>query len=87
MGLHVRCGIEDNIWTQRRDRKMGSVEQIAQLVRISREFGRDIATGKEAREIYRIGNFYKDADATLAANGFTPNRSSGQIGFTRHAAA
>jgi uncharacterized protein (DUF849 family) len=87
MGLHVRCGIEDNIWTQRRDRKMGSVEQIAQLVRISREFGRDIATGKEAREIYRIGTFYKDADATLAANGFTPNRSSGQIGFTRHAAA
>src|SRR4026207_1093796 len=34
MGLHVRCGIEDNIWTQRRDRKMGSVEQIEQLVRI-----------------------------------------------------
>ena len=49
MGLHVRCGIEDNIWTQQRDRKMGSVEQIEQLVRISREFGREIASAKEAR--------------------------------------
>lgn len=74
MGLHVRCGIEDNIWTQRRDRKMGSVEQIEQLARISRQFGRDVASGAEARAIYRIGTFYKDADETLAANGFPPNR-------------
>ena len=74
MGLHVRCGIEDNLWTQRRDRKMSSVEQIEQLVRISREFGRDIASAQEARRIYRIGTFYRDADETLAANGFAPNR-------------
>lgn len=87
MGLHVRCGIEDNIWTQRRDRKMGSVEQIEQLVRISTEFGRDIANGKEAREIYKIGTFYNSADETLAANGFAPNRKPGQTGFTQYAAA
>jgi uncharacterized protein (DUF849 family) len=74
MGLHVRCGNEDNLWTQRRDRKMGSVEQIEQLVRISHEFGRDIATAREAREIYKIGTFYKSADETLAENGFAPNR-------------
>jgi hypothetical protein len=86
MGLHVRCGIGDNIWTQRRDRKMGTVEQIEQLVRISREFGRDVANGKEAREIYKIGTFYKDADETLAKNGFAPNRKPGQIGFLQHAA-
>ena len=41
MGLHVRCGIEDNLWTQDRKSKMGTVKQIEQLVRISREFGRD----------------------------------------------
>jgi uncharacterized protein (DUF849 family) len=76
MGLHVRCGNEDNLWTQRRDRKIKSVEQIEQLVRISREFGRDIATCAEAREIYKIGTFYKDADETLAANGFPPNRKT-----------
>ena len=85
LGLHVRCGIEDNIWTQKRDRKMTTVEQIEQLVRISREFGRDIANGQEAREIYKIGTFYKDADETLARNGFAPNRKPGQKGFTQHA--
>ncbi len=85
MGLHVRCGIEDNIWTQRRDSKMSSVEQVEQLVRISRECGRDVANAQEAREIYRIGTFYKNADETLAANGFAPNRKPGQLGFTQHA--
>ena len=74
MGLHVRCGIEDNIWTQDREAKMSSVKQIEQLVRISREFGREVANAREARQIYRIGEFYKSADDTLARNGFAPNR-------------
>jgi uncharacterized protein (DUF849 family) len=74
MGLHVRCGIEDNIWSQKRDRKMTSVEQIEQLVRLSREVGRDVASAQEARQIYKIGTFYQSADETLAANGFAPNR-------------
>ena len=75
MGLHVRCGIEDNIWTQDRSEKMSSVRQIEQLVRICREFGRPVATARQAREIYRIGTFHRDADETLAANGFAPNRA------------
>ena len=74
MGLHVRCGIEDNLWTQDRSRKMTSVQQVEQLVRISNEFGRGIASGQDARRIYRLGEFYKSADETLAANGFAPNR-------------
>jgi uncharacterized protein (DUF849 family) len=86
MGLHVRCGIEDNIWTQDRKSKMSSVKQIEQLVRISREFGREIANAKEAREIYRIGTFYDSADETLAKNGFAPNRKPGKVGFTQYAA-
>lgn len=86
MGLHVRCGIEDNIWTQDRSSKMGTVAQIEQLVRISREFGRGIADGKEARRIYRIGEFYSSAEETLARNGFAPNRKDGQRGFLLHAA-
>ena len=76
MGLHVRCGIEDNIWKQDRSGKMTSVEQVEQLVRLSREFGRDVANGQEARRIYRLGEFYKSADETLARNGFAPNRPS-----------
>jgi uncharacterized protein (DUF849 family) len=87
MGLHVRCGIEDNIWSQDRSGKMSSVRQIEQLVRISREFGRDIASGQEARRIYRIGEFYRNADETLARNGFAPNRRSGQRGLPLRAVA
>ena len=87
MGLHVRCGIEDNIWTQDRKAKMSSVKQIEQLVRISREFGREVANGKEAREIYRIGEFYKNADETLARNGFAPNRKAGARGAPLRVAA
>lgn len=86
LGLHVRCGNEDNLWTQDRKGKMSSVKQVEQLVRISREFGREIATGKEAREILKIGTFYKDADETLAMNGYAPNRMPEQIGFTQQAA-
>jgi uncharacterized protein (DUF849 family) len=85
MGLHVRCGIEDNIWTQDRKARMSSVKQIEQLVRISREFGREVADAKEARRIYRIGQFYRTADETLAKNGFAPNRRHGQRGFLQHA--
>jgi uncharacterized protein (DUF849 family) len=85
MGLHVRCGIEDNLWTQDGSGKMSSVRQIEQLVRISREFGREIAGGKEARRIYRIGEFYGNADVTLARNGFAPSRKAGQRGFLQHA--
>ena len=86
MGLHVRCGNEDNLWTQNRERKMTSVEQVEQLVRISREFGREIASCEDARRIYRIGTFYKDAEETLAANGFAPNRKPKQLGVVQTAA-
>ena len=75
MGLHVRCGIEDNLWTQDRKRKMTTVEQVEQLVRISREVGREVANGKDAKRICRIGEFYNDVDETLEANGFSPNRT------------
>lgn len=73
MGLHVRCGIEDNLWSQDRKSKMSTVRQIEQLVRIAREFGREVASGKDAHRICRIGEFYKDVDETLAKNGFAPN--------------
>lgn len=73
LGLHVRCGIEDNIWSQSRDRKFSSVEQIEQLVRISNEFGREVASASEARAIYKLGEFYDSAEETLMKNGFAPN--------------
>jgi uncharacterized protein (DUF849 family) len=84
MGLHVRCGNEDNLWTPDRRAKMSSVRQVEQLVRISRELGREIATGKEAKRIYRIGEFYQSTEETLARNGYAPNREPGRKGFLHH---
>ncbi|KAF0960613.1 3-keto-5-aminohexanoate cleavage protein, partial [Rhodococcus sp. T7] len=84
MGLHPRCGNEDTIWG-RKGEKMTSVAQIEQLVRVAGELGREVATGKEARDIYRIGQTYADADETLAKLGYAPNRRPGQVGFTQHA--
>jgi uncharacterized protein (DUF849 family) len=86
MGLHVRCGTEDNLWDQGRTAKMGTVAQIEQLVRIAREFGRPIATARQARDISRIGVFYDTVEETLAASGFAPNRNGAQQGFLRKAA-
>jgi uncharacterized protein (DUF849 family) len=85
LGLHVRCGIEDNLWTQDRKSKMSSVRQVEQLVRLAREFGRDVADGKEAKRIYRIGEFYKNADEALARNGFAPNRPAARLGVLKRA--
>ncbi|MGV9612577.1 BKACE family enzyme [Nocardia xishanensis] len=84
MGLHARCGNEDTLWG-RVGHKMTSVQQVEQLVRIAGELGREVATGKEAREIYRLDERYADADETLAKIGFAPNRKPGQVGFTHHA--
>ena len=86
MGLHVRCGIEDNLWNQARTEKMSTVQQIEQLVRVAKEFGRPIATGQQAREICKIGVFYDTVEETLAANGFAPNAPGRQQGFLRKVA-
>jgi hypothetical protein len=65
---------------------MSTVHQIEQLVRISREFGRPIATGRQAREISKIGVFYDSVEETLARNGFAPNPRQGHQGYLRKAA-
>jgi uncharacterized protein (DUF849 family) len=84
MGLHVRCGIEDNLWTQDHKRKMKTVAQVEQLVRISRELGREVATGKEAKQICKIDRFYGSTEETLEQNGFAPNRR-GQVAWQQAA--
>ena len=66
--------------------KMSTVKQIEQLVRMSREFGREVANGKEAREILKIGVFYDTVEETLAANGFAPNPQGRQQGYLRKVA-
>lgn len=80
LGVHVRVGNEDNLWGRKGER-MTTVEQIEQMVRISEALGRDIASGAEAKKIYRLGEHYSDADETLARLGMVPNRRPGRRGF------
>ncbi|PSR70263.1 transposase [Nocardia sp. MDA0666] len=84
MGQHVRVGIEDNLWGRKGERRT-SVEQVEQMVRIAGELGREVATCKEAREIYKFDEVYTDTDDALAKIGFPPNRKPGQLGFLHHA--
>ena len=84
MGLHTRCGNRGHP-LEPGPAKITSVAQIEQLVRIARELDRDVATGKEAREIYKLDEHWGSADETLAKLGYAPNRKPGQVGFTFHA--
>ncbi|OTG91183.1 3-keto-5-aminohexanoate cleavage protein [Acinetobacter sp. ANC 3832] len=81
LGMHVRVGIEDNLWGRKSER-MSSVQQVEKTVRVARELYRDVATAKEAREIYKIGKKYKSAEETIHQLGMAPNRKLGQRGFT-----
>ena len=80
MGLHVRVGIEDNLWGRKGER-MTSVQQIEKTVRLARELYRDVATAEDARRIYKIGEHYGDADETLARIGYAPNRRPAERGI------
>ncbi|WP_405883078.1 3-keto-5-aminohexanoate cleavage protein [Streptomyces sp. NBC_01136] len=80
LGVHVRVGNEDNLW-RRKGERMTTVEQVEQMVRISKALGRDIATGAEAKRIYKLGEYYSGADETLARLGMVPNRRPGRRGF------
>jgi hypothetical protein len=59
---------------------MTSVQQVEQMVRLARELHREVATGKQAKEIHKIGEHYKTVDETLAKIGYAPNRQSGERG-------
>jgi uncharacterized protein (DUF849 family) len=85
MGLHVRVGIEDNLWGRKGER-MTSVQQVEQIARLSRELYREIATGEEARRIYQIGTHYETADETLSKLGYAPKRRPGERGVPMHGA-
>jgi uncharacterized protein (DUF849 family) len=80
LGVHVRVGIEDNLWRKKGER-FTSVQQVEQMVRLAREIGREVATCEEARKIMKIGTWYKSADETLFNLGLPPNRKGEQRGF------
>jgi 3-keto-5-aminohexanoate cleavage enzyme len=54
MGGHVRVGLEDNIYYSEGVLAETNAQFVERIVRISREYGREIATPAEAREILSI---------------------------------
>lgn len=54
MGGHVRVGLEDNIYYSKGILAKSNAELVERVVRISREFGREIATPEEARRILKL---------------------------------
>lgn len=80
LGLHVRVGIEDTLFGPTGER-ISSVQQVEAMVRMARELNRDIASGEEARRIYKIGETYSNVDETLVQLGLAPNRIRGERGI------
>jgi 3-keto-5-aminohexanoate cleavage enzyme len=54
MGGHVRVGLEDNIYYSRGRMAKSNAELVERVVKIAREYGREIATPPEARKILSL---------------------------------
>jgi 3-keto-5-aminohexanoate cleavage enzyme len=54
MGGHVRVGLEDNIYYSKGVLAKNNAELVERVVRIAREFGREVATPQEARKILSL---------------------------------
>lgn len=55
MGGHIRVGMEDNIYYQRGVLAQSNAQFVERIVRIAREYGREVATPEEARSILGLG--------------------------------
>ena len=54
MGVHVRTGLEDNIYYSYRVLATGNPQLVERLARLAREMGRELATPDEARELIGV---------------------------------
>ena len=52
-GGHVRTGLEDNLWLGRGQRATNA-QLVERVVRIAREYGREVATVEQAREVLAL---------------------------------
>jgi len=54
MGLHVRVGLEDNIYYRKNELAKSNAQLVERVVRIARELNREIATPEQARKMLNI---------------------------------
>ncbi len=53
-GGHVRVGLEDNLYLEKGVKAKGNKELVEKVVKIAKEYNREIATPKETRKILKI---------------------------------
>ena len=53
-GGHVRVGLEDNLYIEKGVLATSNAQLVSKVVQIAKRYGREIATPKEARRIYRL---------------------------------
>ena len=51
MGGHIRVGMEDNVYYEKGVFAKSNAQFVERIVRIAREYGREVATPQEARKI------------------------------------
>jgi 3-keto-5-aminohexanoate cleavage enzyme len=56
MGGHARVGLEDSIYYSKGVLAKSSAQLVERVVRIAKEFGREIATPSDAKKILRLGD-------------------------------
>jgi 3-keto-5-aminohexanoate cleavage enzyme len=54
MGGHVRVGLEDNIYYTKGVLAKSNAELVERVIRVAREFGREIASPAEARKTLHL---------------------------------
>jgi 3-keto-5-aminohexanoate cleavage enzyme len=54
-GLHVRVGMEDNVYIERGQKAESNAQLVEKIVRIAKELGRQIATPAQARQMMGLG--------------------------------
>ena len=87
MGLHVRVGIEDNLWGRKGER-ISSVQQVEQMVRISRELYREVASGDQAkRDLPDRHALQRRPTRRWPGSAMPPNRTAGERGAPLRLAA
>ena len=72
LGLHIRCGLEDNLRSSK-GKRMTSMQQVDQVVRLAKELKRAVATADQARQMSKLGGWYDSVEKTLEALGLPPN--------------
>jgi 3-keto-5-aminohexanoate cleavage enzyme len=54
MGGHVRVGLEDNIYYSKGVLAKSNAQLVERVVRVAKEFGREIATSSDTRKILSL---------------------------------